>query len=86
MSSIFLSSNDYIHRLRDLNSIVIPRLGFPFFKISFSKFSFQICKIRGRSELSGLYGNFVKNPRMFGGIVWPAGHTCWPPSLPLNPF
>jgi hypothetical protein len=40
--------------LHDLNSIVIPRLGFPFSKISFSKVSFQISKIRGRIELSGL--------------------------------
>jgi hypothetical protein len=39
---------DY-HRLHDLNSVLIPRLGFPI-----SKFSFQISKIRGRSELSGL--------------------------------
>jgi hypothetical protein len=50
----FLNYNDYIHRLRNLNSVVIPRLGFPFSKISFSKFYFQISKIRGRSELSGL--------------------------------
>jgi hypothetical protein len=40
--------------LRDLNSVVIPRLGFSFSKISFSKFPFQISKIRGRSELSDL--------------------------------
>jgi hypothetical protein len=39
--------------LHDLNSIVIPRLGFPFLK-----FSFQISKIRGRNELSDLQGNF----------------------------
>jgi hypothetical protein len=31
--------------LRDPNSIVIPRLGFPFSKIYFSKFSSQISKI-----------------------------------------
>jgi hypothetical protein len=82
MSSISSSYNDYIHRLRDLNSLVIPRLGFPFFKIFFSKFSFQNSKIRGRSELSGLQGNFGKNPRIFGGKVWPVCHTSWLPSLP----
>jgi hypothetical protein len=38
MSSIFSSLNGYIHRLHDLNSVVIPQLGFPFFKIFFSNF------------------------------------------------
>jgi hypothetical protein len=60
MSLISSSYNDYIHRLHDLNSVVIPRLGFPFSKILFSKFSFQISKIRGRSELSDLQGNVRK--------------------------
>jgi hypothetical protein len=35
--------------LHDLNSVVINRLGF-----HFSKFSFQISKTMGRSELSNL--------------------------------
>jgi hypothetical protein len=66
MSSTFLSWNDYFHRLRDLNSVVIPILGFPFSNIFFSKFSFQISKIRGRSELSDLHGNFGKIPEFLG--------------------
>jgi hypothetical protein len=32
---------------RSLNSVVIPRLGFPFSKIFFSKFSFQISMALG---------------------------------------
>jgi hypothetical protein len=60
--------------LHDLNSIVIPRLGYPFSKIFFSKFYFQISKIRSRSELGDLYGNFGKNPRIFGDKVCRAGH------------
>jgi hypothetical protein len=52
--------------LHDVNSVVIPRLGFPFSKIFFSKFSFQISKIRGRSELSDLHGNFGKIPEFLG--------------------
>jgi hypothetical protein len=65
--------------LHDLNSIVIPRLGFPFSKIFFSNFSFQISKIRGKSEFSDLQGNFGKNPRISGDKVRP-------PDLPLGPF
>jgi hypothetical protein len=49
------------------------RLGFPFSKIFFLKFSFQISKIRARSELSDLQGNFEKNPKNFGAKCgWPA--------------
>jgi hypothetical protein len=66
---------NYIHRLHDLNSVAIPRFGFPFSKFFFSKFSFQITKIRGSSELSDLQGNFGENPINFGVNVWPAGYT-----------
>jgi hypothetical protein len=52
--------------LHDLNSIVIPRLEFPFSKIIFSKFYFQISKIGGMSELSDLQGNLGKNLRVLG--------------------
>jgi hypothetical protein len=62
------------------------RLGFPFSKIFFLKFSFQISKIRARSELSDLQGNFEKNPKKLWGKVWLAGHTSWLPGLPLSPF
>jgi hypothetical protein len=86
MPSISSSYNDYIHRLRNLNSIVIPRLGFFFSKIFFSRFSFQISKIRGRSKSSDLQGNFGKNSKIFGDIVWPAGHSSWAPGMPLGPF
>jgi hypothetical protein len=51
--------------LCDLNSVVIHRLGFPFL------FFFQISKFGDRNELSDLQGNFRKNPRIFGGEVWP---------------
>jgi hypothetical protein len=68
------------------NSIVIPRLGFPFSKIFFSKFSFQIFKIRGRSELSDLQGNFGKNLRIFGDKVWPASTLLSRPACPWALF
>jgi hypothetical protein len=77
MSSTSSSYNDYIHMLRDLNSIVIPRLGFSFSKIFFSKFSFQISKIRGRSEFSDLQGNFGKIPEFLGTT----GHPAYPWAL-----
>jgi hypothetical protein len=69
MSLISLAYNVYIHRLCDLNSVVIPRLGFPFSKIFFSKFSFQFSKIGDRNELSDLQGNFGKNPLTRGVCV-----------------
>jgi hypothetical protein len=72
--------------LHDLSSVLIPRLGFPFSKIFFSKFSFQNFKIRGWSELSDLHGNSGKNPIIFGDKVWPADHTSWPPGLSPDPF
>jgi hypothetical protein len=51
--------------LCDLNSIVIPRLGFPFSKIFFSKFSFQISKINNLKALGLDHAFLVEFPFSF---------------------
>jgi hypothetical protein len=51
--------------LCDLNSIVIPRLGFPFSKIFFSKFSFQISKINNLKVLGLDHAFLVEFPFSF---------------------
>jgi hypothetical protein len=66
MPLISSSYNDYIYKLCDLNSVVISRLGFLFFKIFFSTLSFRISKIRGSNEMSNLHGNFEKISEFLG--------------------
>jgi hypothetical protein len=72
--------------LRDLNSVVIPRLGFTFFQNFLFKIFFPNFQNPGRSELSDTQGNFGTNPRVFGGKVWSTGHTSWPRRPAPGPF
>jgi hypothetical protein len=63
--------------LCDLNSVVIPRLGFTFFKFSFqiSKINnFKCIKIRS-CLLSGKLAHLGGRP---GQTSWPTGHELWP--------